>query len=98
MSHFALRVGNFFHFHPFAHTYLDSLATPNLDSLATPKTTAPVGVVHRWEPSRPKGLAFFALCSRGHRETGRVELDRLALVCDGGDPLHEQDELWLSIM
>jgi hypothetical protein len=90
MSHFALRVGNLFHFHPFAHAYLDAIATP--------KTTAPAGIVPRWEPSHPKGLAFFGLCVEGPPETGRAEMDRLALVCDDGDPLYEQDGIWLSLM
>jgi hypothetical protein len=70
MSHFAIRVGHFFHYHPFAHAPSKSVATPARERPC---------IVPGRQPSDSRDLAFLSLCLETKQNDRRAEMDRLSL-------------------
>ena len=89
MSHFTLRVGHFFHDHPFAHFHVKALTKP-----ARPSP----GIEPQCEPAHSGDLAFFGLCRETNHDDHRAEMDRLSLMDQGDERLNGLDENILFLL
>jgi hypothetical protein len=88
MSHFLLRVGDLFNFHPLTHAY---------DVCESFEAEDPPALV----PERPDArvsdeLARFSLVSDGKAEDPRVELGIFALLSDAGATRHRPGKDWTA--
>lgn len=94
MSHFTLRMGDLFHFHPFA-----SWPTHRK---AAPIEATPSEIIETPSSSARDDLAFFSLSGDGVPEDSRAALERFGLVrhadADAGGSGSDDDEPWPLIL
>jgi len=89
MPHFALRVGDLFHFHPFA------LHPGSLSKTRAGSAPADIGLeLHRIGSD---ALAFFGLCQESHSQDSHADLEHLALMKQDGEALEGLDETILFL-
>ena len=88
MSHFLLRVGALFNFHPLTHEYDACESVETEDS--------PALVLDRPDARVSDELALFSLSSDGKAEDPRVELGIFALLRDAWATRHRPGKDWTA--
>jgi hypothetical protein len=89
-----MRVGHFFHYHPFGHLLFRAHGHDQGQPLSTPAEISPC-IVQACKPSHSRGLDFFGLCRKTRCDDPRAELDRFSLKNCADERM---DETWLSLL